>query len=54
MPHASPSLFKKGLWLAHVPENFPFFFKRILIPTPANTNAIITIVIRKVVDNVIK
>lgn len=38
-PQASPSLFKKGLWLAHVPANSPFFFPQILIAIPANASA---------------
>ena len=50
IPQDSPSLFRKGLWLAHVPENFPFFFNKILIPTPAKTKANIKIVIRKIVE----
>lgn len=35
----SPSLFKNGLWLAQVPENFPSFFAHILIAIPANAIA---------------
>ena len=38
-PHASPSLFKKGLWLAQVPANSPFFFPQILMAIPANASA---------------
>ena len=37
--HDSPSLFKSGLLLAHVPENSPSFFKIILIAIPAKHNA---------------
>ena len=51
MPQASPSLFKKGLWLAQVPENFPFFFSNIFMPIPAKTKASIKMVIRKTVEN---
>ena len=46
-PQASPSVFKKGLWLAQVPEKFPFFLRRILIPIPTNTNTKNTIVTKK-------
>ena len=31
IPHGSEFLLKKGLALAHVPENLPFFFKITLI-----------------------
>ena len=35
----SPSLFKRGLLLAQVPENSPSFFKIILIAIPAKHSA---------------
>ena len=35
----SPSLFKRGLLLAQVPENSPSFFKIILIAIPAKQSA---------------
>ena len=43
----SPSLFKNGLWLAHVPANFPSFFAHILMAIPANAKANNIIVINK-------
>lgn len=44
---ASPSLFKNGLWLAHVPLNLPSFFPQIFIAIPATANARSTTVINK-------
>jgi hypothetical protein len=39
-PHGSFELFKKGLWLAQVPENSPSFLKIILIAIPKKANPI--------------
>jgi len=40
MLQGSSELLKKGLWLAHVPENSPFFLKINLIAIPENAIAI--------------
>ncbi len=45
----SPSLFRKGLLLAQVPENSPSFLAHILMAIPANPNPINTVVIKKTV-----
>ena len=40
MPHGSSDLFRKGLWLAQVPENSPFFLNISLIAIPEKAIAI--------------
>jgi hypothetical protein len=40
MPQGSSDLFKKGLWLAQVPENSPFFLNISLIAIPKKAIAI--------------
>ena len=39
IPQGFDSSFKKGLLLAHVPENLPFFLKIIFIEIPAKAKA---------------
>jgi len=47
IPQISFSLLRKGLWLAQVPENSPFFFNKSFIAIPAKDKRIIKNVIRK-------
>lgn len=46
--HGSPSLFKKGLWLAQVPLNSPSFFAHIFMAIPAKPRPIRTTAIKKI------